>query len=150
MFFIVDFRPRVSHIVSSEPQDKMVQQNNLLRELDSQIRAAYAELGTLQLRLVDAHERELNAAQLGVCIANLGRQIAAWKRERQSLSCSASQFSTPAKEVPPHDRCPAKTANARVAVASLRAVAPTKNPSHGMERLSKRSYSLSAAHTALK
>lgn len=127
----------------------MNQENNPLRELDSQIRAAYAELGKLQLCLIEAHERELNPAQLGVRIANLGRQIATWKRERQLLSCSPSEFTKPSKEAATQSPCPDKASSARIAVGSQRAISPTKNRSHGIERLNKRSYSLSAAHTAL-
>lgn len=56
-----------------------------LRELGSLIRAGHAELGTLQLQLMDAHERRFNPALLGVRIADLGREIAAWKREQKIL-----------------------------------------------------------------
>lgn len=55
------------------------------RELGALIRTAHAELGTLQFHLIEAHERELNPAELGVHIANLGRQISAWKGEQVSL-----------------------------------------------------------------
>jgi len=34
------------------------------RELDRLIRTAHAELGTLQLHLIAAHERQLNPAEL--------------------------------------------------------------------------------------
>lgn len=56
-----------------------------LRELGRLIRVAYAEVGTLQVKLIEAHARELNPAELGVQIANLGQQISAWKREQEAL-----------------------------------------------------------------
>jgi len=57
-----------------------------LRELGSLMRAAHADLGALQIQLPEAHERKLNPAQLGIHIADLGRQISGWRREQKSLS----------------------------------------------------------------
>jgi len=61
----------------------MSSENERLRELDQLIRAAHAELGTLQFLLISAHERELNPAELGIHIANLGRQVSEWESERR-------------------------------------------------------------------
>jgi hypothetical protein len=55
------------------------------RELGALIRAAQAELGAYQIHLIEAHERALDPTQLGVHIADLGRQIAAWKTEQENL-----------------------------------------------------------------
>jgi len=55
------------------------------RELGALIRAAQAELGAQQIALIEANERALDPAKLGVRIANLGSQIAIWKREQESL-----------------------------------------------------------------
>jgi hypothetical protein len=55
------------------------------RELGTLIRAARAELGARQMSLIEAQERELDPAELDVQIANLGCQIAEWKREYESL-----------------------------------------------------------------
>jgi len=55
------------------------------RELGRLVRTAQAELTARQFELMDAHERELNPIDLGLRIAHLGRQIAAWKREREIL-----------------------------------------------------------------
>ena len=55
------------------------------RELGALIRAAQAELRERQISLTEAHERELHPGELGVQIANLGRQIAMWKREQEGL-----------------------------------------------------------------
>lgn len=118
----------------------MSQENSLLRRLDGQIRAAYAELGKLQLHLVEAHERQLNPAQLGVHIANLGRQIAAWKRERQGLSCNATEMTKPLKEVAPDGGCLNETSSARITVGSRRAASPAKSQSSRIERLTKRAH----------
>lgn len=70
------------------------------RELDSWIRAAHAELGTLQILLINAHERELNPSELGLHIANLGRQISKWKHERLLLSSHSSECAQPAAIFP--------------------------------------------------
>lgn len=56
-----------------------------IRELGALIRAAHADLGKLQLRLIEAHARQFNPAELGIQIANLGRQMARWKREQETL-----------------------------------------------------------------
>jgi hypothetical protein len=56
-----------------------------LRELGGLIRAGHAELGRLQLQLMEAYERQFNPAQLGVRIADLGREITAWKHEQKAL-----------------------------------------------------------------
>lgn len=55
------------------------------RELGALIRHAQAELGAKQICLVEAHQRNLDPAELGVHIANLGRQIARWKHEQIGL-----------------------------------------------------------------
>ena len=49
------------------------------------IRATQAELGARQIQLIEAHERNLNPAELGVEIAHLGRKISSWKREQEVL-----------------------------------------------------------------
>lgn len=64
----------------------MSSENDRLTELDQLIRTAHAELGTLQFLLINAHERELNPAELGIRIANLGRQVSQWKSERRQWS----------------------------------------------------------------
>jgi len=58
-------------------------ENERLRELDQLIRAGYAEVGRLQLLLINAQERELDPAELAIQIANLGRQVSAWESERR-------------------------------------------------------------------
>ncbi len=55
------------------------------RELGRLIRAAQSELATLQLHLIEAHERRLDPVRLGVEIADLGRQVSQWKREQEGL-----------------------------------------------------------------
>lgn len=61
----------------------MSSENERLRELDQLIRAGYAEVGRLQLLLINAQERELDPAELAIQIANLGRQVSAWESERR-------------------------------------------------------------------
>ena len=72
--------------------------NERLREFDRLIRTAHAELGTLQFLLLNAHERELNPAELGIRIATLGHQISVWKRERDFFSRHISEFAQPAMD----------------------------------------------------
>jgi hypothetical protein len=102
----------------------MGSENGRLRELDHLIRAAHAELGTLQFLLINAHERKLNPAELGIRIANLGHHISVWKRERDFFSRHIPESSQPAIDpsqnngsVPesPHSRRPAslKKSNSR-------------------------------------
>ena len=55
------------------------------RELGRLIRAAQTELAERQSHLTEAHERELNPAELGVNIAQLGYQISLWKCEQEVL-----------------------------------------------------------------
>ena len=55
------------------------------RELGNLIRASQTELGARQIQLLEAHERKLNPAELGVEIADLGRKISLWKREQEVL-----------------------------------------------------------------
>ncbi len=52
------------------------------RELGALIRRAQAELGAKQVTLIEAHQRNLDPAELGIHIANLGQQIAGWRREQ--------------------------------------------------------------------
>lgn len=69
-----------------------------VQELDRLIRAAHAELGRLQLQLVGAYERALDPGALGADVADLGRKIQVWKREKgvlcRSLAESASLEAT--------------------------------------------------------
>jgi hypothetical protein len=55
------------------------------RALGRLIRAAKAELKVRQVDLVNAHESQLNPVMLGLQIANLGRQISGWQKERETL-----------------------------------------------------------------
>ena len=70
--------------------------NERLREFDHLIRAAHAELGTLQFLLINAHKQALNPAELGIRIANLGHQISVWKRERDVFSRHIPESAQPA------------------------------------------------------
>lgn len=70
-----------------------------LKELDHLIRTTHAELGALQLHLITAHQRQVNPAQLGVHIANLGRQLSVWKHERRFLCRYIAERSRPICEV---------------------------------------------------
>lgn len=70
------------------------------RELDRLIRTAHAQLGTLQLHLIAAHERQVNPADLGIHIAELGRQLSAWKHERRFLCRHVAERSMPVVEAP--------------------------------------------------
>lgn len=60
-------------------------ENTRLRELSSLIRTKQIEMEMLQLCLREAHARKLDPAQLGVHIADLGRQLSRWERERAFL-----------------------------------------------------------------
>ncbi|HUL11115.1 MAG TPA: hypothetical protein VLU73_02960 [Methylococcaceae bacterium] len=55
------------------------------REIGGLIRAGHAELRIFPPHLMDAYERRFNPAQLGVRIADLSREIAAWKRKQKAL-----------------------------------------------------------------
>ncbi len=79
----------------------MISETERSSELDHLIRTAHAELGTLQICLIAAHERQLNPAELGVRIANLGRRISAWKHERRFLRQCISELSTPITALAP-------------------------------------------------
>ena len=74
----------------------MGSENERIGELGHLIRAAHAELGTLQLLLINAYERELNPVELGLHIANLGHQIASWERERRLFVRHFSESAQPA------------------------------------------------------
>lgn len=56
-----------------------------LKELGGLIRAAQAELAVRLSDLTKAHEQGYNPAELGIDIANRGRQICAWQREQENL-----------------------------------------------------------------
>lgn len=55
------------------------------RELGRLIRRARTELSARQTELIEAYERELDPVDLAIHIAQLGRQISLWKREREIL-----------------------------------------------------------------
>lgn len=64
---------------------RMLAEINRYRELGGLIRRVQAELGASQISLIEAHQRNLDPAALGVHIAHLGQQIAGWRRERIAL-----------------------------------------------------------------
>jgi len=68
------------------------------KELGRLTRAGYAELGALQLQLMEAYERKLDPAQLGARIADLGRDIAAWKLEQKVLFRNIASDGAPEPE----------------------------------------------------
>lgn len=100
----------------------MSSDNERLRELDQLIRAAHAELGTLQFLLINAYERELNPAELGMHIANLGQQMYAWERERRRLPRQISEAVQPATVSPQDSELAPKPPRSKDAVRSRRAV----------------------------
>ena len=56
-------------------------ENKRLKELAGLIRTKQIELETLQIFLREAYVRKLDPAELGVSIAELGRQLSGWERE---------------------------------------------------------------------
>jgi len=72
----------------------MGSESERLKELGQLIRAGYAEVGRLQLLLINAQEHKLDPAELATQIANLGRQVSAWESERRLFNRRAQLRST--------------------------------------------------------
>jgi hypothetical protein len=125
----------------------MSPETETFKELDSLIRAAYAELGKLQLHLIEAHERELSPAELGIHIADLGYRISTWKRERESLSRSLSALSKPTTDTAPDGGFPQKASS--IATRSRHASSPQKDRTRVADRQNIHSHSANAACAAL-
>jgi hypothetical protein len=85
-------------------QYQMRQKKERLSELEGLIRAAHAEIGTLQFLLISAYENGLDPGELGIQIADLGRQISAWEKERGPLSGPISGRAKSARVMSTRDR----------------------------------------------
>lgn len=97
----------------------MGSEDERLQELDRLIRAAHAELGTLQFLLINAHEREINPAGLGMRIADLGRQISLWERERRLFQRRIAESAQPETDSLHHSESVHKSSGDR-ALSSLK------------------------------
>jgi hypothetical protein len=100
-----------------------------LRELDHLIRAAHAEVGTLQFLLINAHERGINPAELGMHIANLGRQISLWECERRLFQRCIAESVQPVTDAPHHGESVRKSPRDRTVAPSRRAPSLEKSKS---------------------
>jgi len=79
----------------------LISETQRFTELDGLIRGAHAELGALQIHLIEAHKRKLNPAELGFQVANLGQEISAWIDEREFLSRRISERIQPVADCMP-------------------------------------------------
>ena len=107
----------------------MGSEDERLRELDHLIRAAHAELGTLQFLLINAHERGINPAELGMRIANLGRQISLWECERRLFQRRIAESVQPETDAPHYRECVRESPRDRAVALSRRAPSLEKSNS---------------------
>lgn len=127
----------------------MSQEAEMFKEIDSLIRAAYAELGTLQLHLIEAHERELSPTELGIHIADLGRRISTWRRERESLSRSTSAPSKTTTNAAPDGGFAQEDLSVGVAAGRRHAAPPKKKQARVADPQGARTGSAATAVNAL-